>query len=229
LALPLLNEAYQDYCAWYDLGAGGIPHNLYGWAFQCFLRIFSSSDTRSTGCYDNVGDLELDARSFLDGPLPEREGERPEVAPFVAPHRQVSDTASEEIKDTLVKSFSQIPTDNPTLLEAVPSIMEGGTSPAIFVVESLYAENHLYSKRSPREVIHIHMSEGSSHGIFSKADCKTIIEKGWGERHGLGGKAMGIPNTYLMIYAPRTDDEVHIVYRLAKAAARYGLEGKKLS
>jgi hypothetical protein len=104
LALPLLNEAYQDYCAWYDLGAGGIPHNLYGWAFQCFLRIFSSSDTRSTGCYDNVGDLELDARSFLDGPLPEREGERPEVAPFVAPHRQVSDTASEEIKDVF-KSF----------------------------------------------------------------------------------------------------------------------------
>jgi len=119
--------------------------------------------------------------------------------------------------------------NNETLLESSPSLMEGGSSPAVFVSELSFATNHLHSKRSPREVFHLHHSEGSSHGIFSKADAKLIIEKGWGERHGLGGRAMGIPNTYLMIYSPRNDKEIEIVCKLAKAAARYGLEGRTIS
>ena len=98
LGLPLFWEAYQDYCNWYDLGAGGIPHNALGWGLQCMLRLVASTDTRSTGCYDNINDNELDGKSFLDGTLPAREGAAPEVAPFVAPHRQLTDTASAEVK-----------------------------------------------------------------------------------------------------------------------------------
>jgi len=126
-------------------------------------------------------------------------------------------------------ALQQIPAINKTLLESGPSVMEGRGSPALFVSESSFATNHLHSKRSPREVFHLHNSEGSSHGIFSKADAKIIIEKGWGERHGLGGRAMGIPKTYLMIYAPRNNKEVDVVCKLAKAAARYGLEGRQIS
>ncbi|MCJ1249768.1 hypothetical protein MMC30_006994 [Trapelia coarctata] len=229
LALPLLREAYQDYCGWYNLGAGGVPHNVLGWGLQCMLRLVASTDTRSTGCYGSVNDSDLDGQSFLDGTLPTREGTAPEVAPFVAPHRQLTDTASAEVKKTFRNAFQQIPAHNESLLESSPSLMEGGTSPAVFVSEPSFTTNHLHSKRSPREVFHIHTSEGSSHGIFSKADAKIIIEKGWGERHGLGGRAMGIPNTYLMIYAPRNENEVEIICKLAKAAARYGLEGKTIS
>ena len=103
--------------------------------------------------------------------------------------------------------------------------MEGG-SPALFVAKSAFTTNHSHAKRSPREVFHVHKSDGSCHGIFSPRDSKTLIEKGWGERHGLSGRAMGIPDTYLMVYAPRNDDEVNVVVKLAKAAARYCLEGK---
>jgi len=98
LVLPLLREAYQDYCGWYNLGAGGVPHNVLGWGLQCMLRLVSSTDTKSTGCYDSVNDNELDRQSFLDGTLPAREGTAPEVAPFVAPHRQLTDIASAEVK-----------------------------------------------------------------------------------------------------------------------------------
>ena len=249
LALPLLREVYLDYRAWYNLGAGGVPHNVLGWGLQCMLRVVSSTDTRSTGCYDNVNENELDGQSFLDGTLPAREGTAPEVAPFVAPHRQLTDRASAEtrkvggsclrqfsqydrtnslILQTLGNAVQQIPATNKSLLKSSPSIMEGG-SPAVFVSDSSFATNHLHSKRSPREVFHLHDSEGSSHGIFSKMDAKIIIEKGWGERHGLSGRAMGIPNTYLLIYAPRNDKEVEVVCKMAKAAARYGLEGKAIS
>jgi len=56
-----------------------------------------------------------------------------------------------------------------------------------------------------------------------------IIEKGWGEMHGLSGQALGLPHSYLMIYAPRNAEEVKVVSMLARAAARYGLEGKNVS
>jgi hypothetical protein len=98
LAVPLLREAYLDYCGWYNLGAGGIPHNFLGWALQCLLRLVASTDTRSTDCYDNINDNELDGQSFLSGTLPVREGAVPDVAPFVAPHRQLTDGASAEVK-----------------------------------------------------------------------------------------------------------------------------------
>ena len=97
LALPLIQQAYGDYCDWYDLGAGGLPHNPYGWAYQCILRVISSSDTKSTSCYDNVESAALEGQSFLDGDLSAREGQAPTVAPFVAPHRQVTDKAPAEV------------------------------------------------------------------------------------------------------------------------------------
>lgn len=104
--------------------------------------------------------------------------------------------------------------------------MEGGISPALSVLESVYTDNHLHVSRAPREVFHFHTLEGSAHGIFSWTDAVMILEKGWGQMHGLSGQALGLPHTYLMIYAPRNKGEINIVCTIAKAAARYGLEGK---
>ena len=97
LALPMIQQAYGNYCDWYDLGAGGLPHNPIGWAYQCILRAVSSSDTKSTARYDKVEGTALDGQSYLDGDLPARKGPAPNVAPFVAPHRQVTDKAPTEV------------------------------------------------------------------------------------------------------------------------------------
>ena len=48
---------------------------------------------------------------------------------------------------------------------------------------------------------------------LSHADAKEVIEKGWGERHGLSGKTVGsrtFTAGYLMIYAPRNEEEVRL-------------------
>ena len=56
-----------------------------------------------------------------------------------------------------------------------------------------------------------------------------MVERGWGERHGLAGsRIMGVPIQYVMVYAPRNEKEVEVVVGIAKAAARYALEGKIL-
>ena len=74
----------------------------------------------------------------------------------------------------------------------------------------------------------MHNAEGSVHTVLSAADAKQVIEKSWGERHGLSGK-YGFPIGYTMVYAARTIEEVKVIMKIAKAAARYGLDGGVLA
>ena len=117
---------------------------------------------------------------------------------------------------------------NPRTLELGPSQIEGGC-PALFISPQDYKSSHASLSRSPREVFHSHCeAEGSSHAILSAADAKLVIDKGWGERHGVSGKGLGVPLGYIMIFAPRTKEELETVRMIARAATRYGLEGKEI-
>jgi hypothetical protein len=73
----------------------------------------------------------------------------------------------------------------------------------------------------------MHQTDGSLHCILSAADAKLLVQKGWGERHGLNGK-FGFPRGYLMVYAPRNESELKVVRAVINAAARYGLDGEAL-
>lgn len=125
--------------------------------------------------------------------------------------------------------ISHIIDSNPQMLELGPSQIEGG-APAIFVSQKDYRSNHAHCSVSPREVFHSHCeAEGSSHAVLSAADAKSVLDKGWGERHGVSGKGLGIPLGYVMIFAPRSMEEVETVGMIARAAAIYGLEGKTVN
>ena len=124
--------------------------------------------------------------------------------------------------------MSAIATSHPELLEAGPSQIEG-LVPALFISPKAYTTNHACYPRAPREVFHTHEVDGSAHTILSAKDAALVIERGWGERHGLSGRALGFPLTYTMIYAPRDEHDIDTVCKIAKAAARYGLEGKPLA
>jgi len=222
--IPLLRTIYLDYRGWYNLGAGGIPHNAFGWTVQSFLRLIGSGDTKSTACYDKMMGSPLECQSFIVGELPAREGDPPTVGRWVAPHRQLVDTADSNLVKSLEATLVKIVASN-AFVELHPSKMEGHAD-ALFLEPSLLPKNHAVASRSPLEVYHIHQSEGSSHGIFSATDAKLIIRKGWGERHRLSGGVLGIPIGYVMIYAPRSEQELQIIGSIAKAAIGYGLEGK---
>ena len=117
---------------------------------------------------------------------------------------------------------------NPQSLEFGPSKIEGG-APAVFISPKEYNPGHSSCTRSPREAFHSHCStEGSSHAVLSAADAKLVLDRGWGERHGVSGRALGFPLGYVMIFAPRSMQEVATVGMIARAVARYGLEGKEL-
>ena len=124
--------------------------------------------------------------------------------------------------------IDQITDSNPQLLEIDSSQLEGG-NPALFISSNVFSLDHAHVPRSPREVFHNHHSEGSSHAILSAADAVIVLERGWGERHALSGQALGIPINYLMVFSPRSEAEVDVVRTIARAAARYGLEGKPIA
>ena len=58
------------------------------------------------------------------------------------------------------------------------------------------------------------------HIIFSPSDTKEIIEKGWGELHGLAGQGAAA-KTYMMIYSPRNEMELEISKKILEAAVKY--------
>lgn len=96
LSLPLLRVAYVDYSGWYGLGDGGLPHNVFGWFVQSILRIRASKERRSIECYDGIKGSRLEHNAFLDGDIPERA--HPQTSPWVVPHRQLEEQASEQLR-----------------------------------------------------------------------------------------------------------------------------------
>lgn len=243
-AVAITGVAYRDYSAWYALGAGGIPHNIIGWSLQSIARLLCSRDLRSTSCYDRYLSEE---QRFLDVDLPAWEGEAPKTGLWAAPHRQLGNTTGEQLKnvrlshrvnkysevaciliESSVKSvqaiLNNLSDSNPHLFVTGPSTIEG-VVPAIFIAPGVGLPKHQRFPRSPREIYHTHTTEGSSHALLSPADAKLVIQRGWGERHGLSGK-LRIPLSFVMIFAPRNDTEVQIVERIVRAAAQYGLNGK---
>jgi hypothetical protein len=79
---------------------------------------------------------------------------------------------------------------------------------------------HEITKKTKREIAHVHAGVGSGdyskHMCLSPSNCKGVITKQWGERMTLAGTL--VPNEYLIVYTPRTKEEVDVVKGIVNAA-----------
>lgn len=79
---------------------------------------------------------------------------------------------------------------------------------------------HSIAGNTKREIAHVHAGAGSGeysmHMCLSPVDCKEAITKKWGERMTLAGSF--VPHEYLIIYTPRTKEELEVVKRIVNAA-----------
>jgi hypothetical protein len=75
------------------------------------------------------------------------------------------------------------------------------------------------------EFAHVHgKQDGSLHLVLSEADAALVLERGWGELHLMAGQRLrdlSLPNGLIMIYAPRTMDEIVTVLRIVRASWAY--------
>lgn len=219
------------------MGPGGMPYNILGWTFQSTVGLFVKDDVLSTSVYTNPKTIEqygsLANKRFIVGDLKQRAGEAPKVPNFIAPQRQNGQASNEKIRAVssphtnlfpnpnipqLQKQlFNQIATSNPNIINIRTSILEK-RGEAFFLNPSIPLQP--WAKRTHGEIAHIHIeAEGSSHVTLSLADAKEVMEKGWGVRHRLSGPF--IPVGYLLLYAPRDEEEVEVLGRILRAGVGF--------
>ncbi len=73
--------------------------------------------------------------------------------------------------------------------------------------------------RTKGEVLHVHETEGSLHAVMEPNDAQTVISAGWGELHPLAGRPfLGLPETYVFLYAPRDSDDAERIELIIERA-----------
>ena len=240
----------SDYVEWKSMGPGGLPYNFKGWMINNWWRL-KSKETKSTqafkdkklleSCGDAASEAWLDETEY--GPLPSRRGERPTVYKYAAPHRQRSDQSSKDVRrvsaadsklkmselidcQVLIKEIDIVAQSNIGIVEIKTSLMEK-RGLGFYRQPSIPPRNQ-YLAGFKTDFAHLHAdADGSGHMLLSPRDATLVIEKGWGERHGLSG--VMIAATYMLIYAPRNEEENKIWLKILKASIAFVTGQKPLN
>ncbi|KAJ7158863.1 hypothetical protein C8R46DRAFT_1110605 [Mycena filopes] len=212
LGAPWVVDNYRRYLA---LGKSALtPLGPFGWLLALSLTAFGR-ETVSTKEYEST-----EATSWLETPV-ERRGVRPEIGWHCVPHRQLDRIPSEEVAKRLDAIFEKHVEANPTLVQVVVSPHEK-LDPGM-VIHPDIASPHKDAVQALREIAHVHPADHSLHVVLSPADSKTAIDLGWAERHPLSGvsRILPLPNNYLLVYAPRDEEELDVVERIIVASIGY--------
>jgi len=216
----LTKEEFAEFQSWVAIGPGGLPHTLEGYRSLQGLnkKLRNPLDiSQLTPKMGKTGDIVA-----LPG-LPKRSGERALIAPFAIPHRQLNQHNNDSIREKQKAMFKEVVGHNKTLVHFQKSYFEKHND-AVFLNDSAKGNQTVVST-THGEVGHMHPSDGSMHFSLSPSDTKEVLEKGWGELHGLAGQVYkgndALPPTYMMVYAPRTEQELAVVKQILQAAIRY--------
>lgn len=207
--------AIRDYGRWKALGPGGLPHSLIGWLSMAGLRLLKR-DGRNPKRLDSALSA-TEEHSYL-GAVVRRQGMRPRVAPHPIPHRQLSETISQENLKRLQSLFDERVEANRETVQYKQSFFEKHHA-AITLHDPRCG--HVFALISHGEIAHIHPSDGSMHMVLSPSDAKQVLTHQWGELHSLAGFMNRLPSTYTFIYAPRTDEDFSTVKRILDASIAF--------
>ena len=147
--------------------------------------------------------------------LPTRRGPRPDtIGP--RPHAQVSEPSPPDIHRQLAERAQTLPRVRAAgSLVSVPGALA-------FVLEEGAAGGPPEAFQAGREFAHLHPEEdGSLHMTLPTEVAAKAYEKGWGEPHPRSGTPL--------IYAPRDEDELEVVWQLLRASYEFaaGPEGAR--
>ena len=211
LAAGVTAWAVRDYWRWRALGPGGLPANVRGWMRMTRFRLMAKDglDVRPLAYGVRADDFEA-------WTVRERDGGRPRISPYPVPHRQLDQLPRAEVRAGLQELFDSAVARHSDTVGYALSYFEK-RHPAI----TLKAAEGRMGAQAYGEVAHIHPSDCSMHMILSPRDARAAIVAGWGERHGLAGIAVGLPLTYVMVYAPRHNGDLEAIGELLDAAIAY--------
>ncbi|RDL40975.1 Uncharacterized protein BP5553_00954 [Venustampulla echinocandica] len=218
----MLELLFSGYHEWLKIADAALPRNIFGYLLQLCLEPLRT-DPFTTAPYDDPKEIAKcgqgnGRRGFLKTVLPEREGPRPQLAKWIAPHRQISQLTENDMHKLLKQAIDELVVRYSASVTVKTSLLEK-EGDAVFVHDNIPIP-HSIAKRVKREIVHVHTGVGSGdysmHLCLSPVDCKEVILRKWGERLTLAGSLM--PHEYLMIYTPRTIEEVRTVKEIVQAA-----------
>lgn len=246
-SIALLGRAaIRDYQVYMSYGPGGMPYNVGGW-----LMTSTIGRLISINMFD-VRDLDKnpDGRTWLGEhwPVRSRSGDRPTIGPHPVPQRQLDQHPSAEIQE--VRSFHpRAYHANPwwyvkkfllgfrALVEQYPTLIVSQTSKYERHADALWVNDaHLacaLGEGYSREITHIHQNtDYSAHVIVAPRDATKILQSAYGQLHGWAGvKPFGkklLPKQYVLLYAPRNDEEVELLLGIVKASIGYMTETESM-
>jgi phospholipase/carboxylesterase len=158
--------------------------------------------------------LDLHHETLVPIEEPLRAGPRPKVV-HLLPHRQLDQWPPPAIFDEFVRRCL-----GADLVETKESRMAASDTHALFIPEDralgpreAFIDDH--------EFCHIHpLPEGSVHMTLPAGIRKWAIGHGWAEEHPLVSSG-AVPDTLVMVYAPRDEQELEVVFMLFEASLRF--------
>lgn len=222
VTIPLLIHVARSYRGWLELGPGGPPYNFFGYLFQAIAQPFARRDTTDSRPLADpkvAPFYEPHGKTSYLSDIPARNGDRPVVPSYVAPQRQMSERSQASRVERMQAHLAQLAKEQPARITLKNSGLEAADQMAIWVQDSMERPAYL-AKSTKGEIAHVH-PEGSSHMVLSLADAETAISKGWAEKHMLSGVLGILPHSYVIIYAPRSDEEFAVWKQLVAASINF--------
>ena len=143
--------------------------------------------------------------------LPQRRGDAPQTNPRM-PHQQVSQNAPTVLQEALFERAATL-----------PGVIVGRSHVSVpgaraFHLDDAHAAGPRDAFMVGTEFAHLHPEEdGSLHLVLPEPLARQVIERGWGEFHPMVQQGM-MPPTNLMVFGPRDEAELEIVWSIVEAS-----------
>ncbi len=147
--------------------------------------------------------------------LPDRIGAKPETGPSI-PHLQHSDISPPQIRDQL-RDWARTAFDATTYGRSGISVP---SSEAYCLDHAQVADVELRPPPGSSEWVHLH-ADGSVHVCLSDADESEVLSRNWGEPRPLRDRGV----REILVYAPRTIEEIEVPELVFEASYRYATTG----
>ncbi len=147
----------------------------------------------------------------MTGSLPGRAGARPRTTP-ATPHVQLDQQAPRPLQDLLWQRM--------TSLDGVRTGRSGISLPQTRALhlDTRLAQGPVEAFMIGTEFAHLHGDgSGSLHVALPSDLAADAIRKGWAEQHPVVTMDMG-PDTWVMLYGPRDDQELEVIWQLVRAS-----------
>lgn len=150
--------------------------------------------------------------------LPVRAGKKPRT-PSTSPHHQMDQNAPPAMQEALYARMRTLA----GVVEGPSNVSVPGTR--AFHLDPREGGGPREAFMVGREFAHLHPPyDGSLHLALPHGLLEEVMEKGWGTPHPVAGK-FGVPDTATMVYGPRDEEELEVVWGLVRASHEYARGG----